>query len=272
MSLIDATGFAVRIVAGAGGIYLLLCALLWALQEKLIFHPRPLATTPTHPDAHAVEVDRGDAVLRGWTVNESSKGPLIVYFGGNAEEVSIHIDEFARIDATTVLVNYRGYGQSDGKPSQRAFVRDAVAIVNWAKQRYPDRRLMLFGLSLGSGVAALASPEVTPNAVILISPYRSVEHIARSAYPIFPVRWMLRHPFPAESVADDLPRALVVASPTDRVIRFSESRAMVEKLGEKAEFHTFTVAHNEFLAHPPVWRLVDEFVAKTGNDAPAASA
>ena len=257
MSLVD---LAVRIAIGVGGVYLLLCAVLWTLQEKLIFHPQRLAKAPTHPSAAPIEIESAGAVLRGWAVNADRSGPLIVYFGGNAEEVSVHIDEFARRGATTVLVNYRGYGQSDGKPSEQALVADAQTVIEWAKQRFPNRPLVLFGLSLGSGIAALATPATEPDAAILVSPYRSVEAIARATYPIVPIRWLLRHPFRAETAVHAMPRTLVFAAPNDRVIRFAESRAMVQLLGEKATLRTFDVAHGEFLFHAPVWQAVDEFL------------
>ena len=257
MSLVD---IAARIAIGIGGIYLLICTLLWVFQEKLIFHPQPLAKTPDQASAAALEIQGDEAVLRGWTVNADHEGPLIVYFGGNAEEVSIHIDEFAQRQATTVLVNYRGFGLSEGKPSEQALVADAQTVIEWAKQRFPSRPLVLFGLSLGSGVAALASPAAKPDALILVSPYRSVEHIARSTYPFVPIRWLLRHPFRAASAVDAMPRSLVFAAPNDRVIRFAESQAMVELLGDKATLRTFDVAHGDFLFHAPVWEAIDEFL------------
>ncbi len=260
MSWPEAATVALRVVLVLGGIYLALCAALWAVQDKLIFHPRGLVAEPRNPAARAVALERGDAVLRGWTVNEDADGPLVVYFGGNAEEVSAHVDGFAAQDATAVLFNYRGYGESDGKPSESALVEDAVAVADWAKERFPNRPLVLFGLSLGSGVAALATPRTKPDALVLVSPYRSVEHIARASYPIFPIRWLLQHPFRAETAVDAMPRTLVFAAPNDRVIRFRESEAMVRLIGDKAQLHTFDVAHGEFLFHPPVWTLVGEFL------------
>ena len=262
MSLAEAATFALRVGLGLGGLYLLLCVLLWALQDKLIFHPQKLATQPAHPAAEAIAIDRTDAVLRGWVVNADAppKTPLVVYSGGNAEEVSAHIDAFAQRAATTLLVNYRGYGESDGKPSENALVADAVAIVEWGRQRFPNRPLVLFGLSLGSGIATLSAPHVRPDAAILVSPYRSVEQIARSTYPIFPIRLLLRHPFRALEAVESMPQTLVFASPTDRVIRFSESQAMVDLFGEKAELLTLDVAHGDFLFQPFVWQAVDRFL------------
>ncbi|MYA15378.1 MAG: hypothetical protein F4Z28_00695 [Gammaproteobacteria bacterium] len=253
-----------QIVLTVLGAYVGVCALLWAFQERLIFYPRSMGPAPPNPPAAPIDIPRGDAVLRGWVVNAESDGPLIVYFGGNAEEVSRNTHNWARRAATTVLVNYRGYGESTGKPGEAALRGDAVAISEWARARFPERPLVLFGQSLGSGIAVLASPVVRPDALILISPYRSVEHIARRALPIVPVRGLLRHRFAAETVVADLPRTLVFASPQDEVIGFKENQAMVEAMNaaakEPVELRQFRLRHNQFLNHPPVWQAVDEFL------------
>ena len=259
-TLIDILALAARVFAVLGALYLLLCLLLWALQERLIFHPQPPAATPVPPAAKPVALDRGEATLHGWIVNEAAPGPLLVYYGGNAEEVSAHLPGWANLDRPTVLFNYRGYGASTGRPSEDALVGDAVAIAAWARQQLPGRPLVLFGLSLGSGIAVLAAAQVQPDAAILVSPYRSVAHIARRRFPIFPVRYLLRHPFDAESVAARMPPTLVFASPTDRVIPFDESAAMVATLGERAALRAFDVIHSGFLDHAPVWREVAVFL------------
>lgn len=246
------------------GAYIGVCALLWAFQEKLIFHPKPVRATPPNPPAEPIDLARPDAVLHGWVVNAESKGPLIVYFGGNAEEVSWNIPNWAERDATTVLVNYRGYGDSTGKPGEAALRSDALAVADWARTRYPDQPVVLFGQSLGSGIAVLTASTVKPDALILISPYRSVENIARRTVPFVPVRALLKHRFNAEGAVADLPRTLVLASERDEVIGFAENRAMIEAInagtGGLVELHTFRLFHNQFFGHPPVWEAVDDFL------------
>ena len=256
----DMLGIAVRIAAVLGALYLLACALLWAMQERMLFHPQPPGAESPHPAVQAVSIDRGDAVLHGWIVNEAADGPLLVYYGGNAEEVSEHLPGWADLNRPVVLFNYRGFGRSTGAPSEQALVGDAVEIARWARQRLPERPLVLFGLSLGSGIAVLAAAQTQPDAAILVSPYRSIAHIARSRFPIFPVRWLLRHPFDAQRVVGRMPATLAFASPGDRVIPFRESAAMVDALGGRATLHAFDVVHNAFLDHAPVWREVDAFL------------
>ena len=254
-------------VAALSLAYLASCVLLWSTQESLIFHPRPLKQQPTHHAAVPIKIDRSDAVLRGWVVNEGQGGPLIVYFGGNAEEVSVNIENFAERRATTVLLNYRGYGESSGKPTERHLVEDAVAASEWAKARYPGQPLVLFGSSLGTGVAALAAARVKPDAAILVSPYRSIAPIAQKYFRVFPVRWLLRHPFRAEAVVAAMPPTLVIASSIDDIIPYEESQAMVRAMraaenGSPVDFRTIDVLHGAFPVEPDFWQAVDEYLAE----------
>lgn len=246
--------------------YLGVCGLLWATQEKLLFYPRALAYPPTHPAAESAEVERPDALLRGWVVNPEEGGPIIVYFGGNAEEVSVNIGDFAKLRATTVLINYRGYGESTGKPSERHLVGDAVAVSAWARERFPDRPLVLFGSSLGTGIAVLAAAQVDPEAAILLSPYRSIARIAQKHFRVFPVRWMLRHPFRAESVVGAMPPTLVIASSVDQIVPYEESREMVRAMravddGSPVEFRTVDAPHVWIRDSPELWDAVDDYLA-----------
>ncbi|MDE0053143.1 MAG: alpha/beta hydrolase [Gammaproteobacteria bacterium] len=246
--------------------YLGACALLWATQDGLVFHPRSLADPPTHPAAVIAEIERSDAVLRGWVVNGDQAGPVIVYFGGNAEEVSVNIGWFADRRATTVLFNYRGYGDSTGKPSERHLVEDAVAVAEWSREQFPDRPLVLFGSSLGTGVASLAAAHAEADAAILVSPYRGIDRVAQKHFRVFPVRWMLRHPFRAEAVVAEMPPTLAIASSVDGVIPFAESEAMVQAMravegGSPVEFRTVDVPHGAFPYAPDFWQAVDDYLA-----------
>lgn len=246
--------------------YLAACGLLWATQERLLFYPRALEHPPAHAAAEPVEVERTDAMLGGWVVNAEHAGPVIVYFGGNAEEVSVNIGDFAMLRATTVLINYRGYGGSTGKPSERDLVGDAVAVSEWARDRFPDRPLVLFGSSLGAGIAVLAAAQVEPEAAILLSPYRSIARIAQKHFRVFPVRWMLRHPFRAESVVGAMPPTLVIASTIDQIVPYKESCEMVRAMraiedGPPIEFRTVDVPHIRIRDAPELWDAVDDYLA-----------
>ena len=143
--------------------YAALCALLYLLQERLIFLPRSLSEHTRSalrgiPEVVEIEVRAGDGTrLHGWLrrgTGGAGRRGLVIYFGGNAEEVSGQV-----LDADTVApwslaaFNYRGYGLSEGRPSEAALVADALVVYDRLAEREdidPDR-IVVFGRSLGSG-------------------------------------------------------------------------------------------------------------------------
>ncbi len=257
----------IRILIVLGAVYFGVCLLLYLLQDHMLFFPQPLQREPAGSHLEPLAVQRGDVTLRGWVVNRASEGPLVFYFGGNAEEVSELGGLFARLDAVTVLVNYRGYGTSDGKPTAAGLIDDAAAVVGEMRGRLgSDRPVILFGRSLGSGIAALATRSSDVDGVILMSPYRSIESIARRRYPFAPVGWLLKQDIDATLALDALPeRVLVLHARRDRVVPDRESRAFLELLPNDPEVVEFVGPHNIALETPELWAAIETFVEREGS-------
>ena len=251
-----------RLAAVTLAAYVGVCLLLYLLQDWMIFFPRSLANEPTGAHVERTSLQRGDVTLRGWVVNRHSEGPLLFYFGGNAEEVSGLVDVFARLDAVTVLMNYRGYGTSEGKPSASGLIEDAAAVVSGLRHRFgADRPVVLFGRSLGSGIAALAAGAEGVDGLILLSPYRSIERIAKRRFPFAPVGWLLRHNIDATLAIDALPeRILVLYATADSVVPTNESRAFIGELNSGPQILEFDGHHNIPLEAPQLWRAIEGFV------------
>lgn len=234
----------------------------------MLFFPRPLEREPAGLHVESASVERGGVTLRGWIVNGRSDGPLLFYFGGNAEEVSELADDFARLDAVTVLMNYRGYGTSGGKPTAAALIDDAAFMVAVMRERLgADRKAVLFGRSLGTGIAALTARRGDVDGIVLMSPYRSIEQIARRRYPFAPVGWMLRQDIDATLALDALPeRILVLYARRDRVVPSAESRAFLAALPVSPEIVEFIGPHNIALDTPELWRAIEAFVRRVQAD------
>ncbi|MDD9960671.1 MAG: alpha/beta fold hydrolase [Gammaproteobacteria bacterium] len=251
-----------RLAAVALAAYVGVCLLLYLLQDWMIFFPRSLANEPTGAHVERTSLQRGDVTLRGWVVNRHSEGPLLFYFGGNAEEVSGLVDVFARLDAVTVLMNYRGYGTSEGKPSVARLIEDAAAVVGGLRHRFgADRPVVLFGRSLGSGIATLAARAESIDGLILLSPYRSIERIAKRRFPFAPVGWLLRHNIDATLAINALPeRILALYATADSVVPTNESRAFIGELNSGPQIVEFDGHHNIPLEAPQLWRAIEGFV------------
>ena len=207
----------VALIAYAG-----LFILLYFIQDTLIFHPQPLwegarAALEKIPGTAELTVTAEDGTqLHGWLrhpLGERSKG-LVLYFGGNAEEVSGFVqDAPQQLPGWSVAsFNYRGYGKSAGKPSETALTADARTIFDYlsARPEIDPNRIVAFGRSLGSGVATQLAHARAVLGVVLVSPFDSLTAIARREYPIIPVSVLLRHPFDSIALAPRIDRPLIV--------------------------------------------------------------
>jgi hypothetical protein len=251
------------------------CLLGYFTQERLIFFPQrldervALGIQRSFPRSEAFELVVDDGVqLRGWLVDGPPRRPwpLIMYFGGNAEELSWLVSEFSRVpDWAALLVNYRGYGLSQGQPSEQALYRDALALYDQVTRRadIDSRRVVAIGRSLGTGVATYLASQRPIAGVVLISPYDSLVQVARRAYPFLPVDLLLRHRFESAARAPSIHAPLLaLAAAQDELIRPERSRRLVQAWGGPAQLEVLDgVDHNSIHLHADYWRLIDGFLA-----------
>ncbi len=212
------------LVALIVAVYLVLCAALFFFQRSLIYFPQPNAVisndsqlTLSMPDAQVSVITR------------ERVGPrALIYFGGNAEDVSRNLPEFAEAfpEYAVYLLNYRGFGGSGGSTSEEAIAEDALALFDQVYASHPQ--VSLIGRSLGSGVAVrLASQRPVQN-LILVTPYNSLEEIAARQYPWVPVKWLLKDRFESGKYAAHIrvPTLLLAASDDEVIPRASTQRLL----------------------------------------------
>jgi hypothetical protein len=258
------------------------CVLVYLTQERLIFFPQrldersALGIQQSYPRAEAFELETEDGVrLRGWLVGGSARRPwpLMIYFGGNAEEVSWLVPEFSRVpEWAALLVNYRGYGLSQGEPSETTLYRDALALYDYATQRadIDAQRVVAVGRSLGTGVATCLASQRPVAGVVLISPYDSLVEVARAAYPLLPVNLLLRHRFESAARAPSIRAPLLaLVAAQDDIIRPERSRQLARAWGGPVRLEVLSgVDHNTIQSHSDYWRLIFAFLAER-NVAPS---
>ena len=175
----------------------------WFTQESMLFFPQPVASTAHLPArASPLEVVSADGTrLRGWIVEgTAAPAPTVIYFGGNAEEVSWTLSD-ARWprEWTIVGLNYRGYSAREGKPGEPALTADSLAIYDALAKRddVDPHRIVVFGRSLGNAIAAHLAAARPVAGAILVSPFDSMTAIGKLHYPWLPVSLLLRHRFDA---------------------------------------------------------------------------
>ena len=263
------------------GVFIALCAVLYLLQDHLIFLRQPLVDSVRHatralPATTEIEVTAGDGTrLHGWLRHRVEATPphgLLIYFGGNAEEVSGHIhDAEAFAPWSVAAFNYRGYGLSEGRPSETALVADALVIHDRLAQRedIDPRRIVVLGRSLGSGVAVQLAAMRPVRAVVLVSPYDSLRSLARKQYPFIPVSLLLKHPFDSLARAPGIETPLLIlAGARDRLIPPALSRRLHDAwAGPKRWALIADADHNDIHARPGYWPEIHDFLATLAPDA-----
>ncbi len=196
--------------------------------------------------------------LHGWLVKEDSYGkdgpfiresgggvydatpaPLIIYFGGNYEDISLNIEDKRMYPGHSLaLVNYRGYGLSGGKPSEKNLYKDALFIYDYFADRseVDASKIVVMGSSLGGAVATYVAAHREVSGAILITPFDSALSVARDLYPFLPVKLMLRHHFDAATVAKAVTAPMVmIAAPDDEMIPFKHAENLFNAWGADLE-------------------------------------
>jgi pimeloyl-ACP methyl ester carboxylesterase len=239
--------------------------LVYLSQDSLIFHPQPLAESQRvmvakKRSVESVSMEAPDGTrLHAWHVKGD---PLILYFGGNAEEVSWMLDEAARRTpgAGWLLVDYRGYGSSGGSPSEKALSEDAL---RWY-DRFAGQRIFLFGRSLGSGVAVHVAAARPVAGVILVAPFDSMVAMGKHYYPVLPVSLLLRHRFESAAAAPGITAPLLcIVAERDEIIPAERSRALYDAwAGPKRWVELKGAGHNSTDDAANYWPSIVDFIKK----------
>jgi fermentation-respiration switch protein FrsA (DUF1100 family) len=243
-------------------------AAAWLAQERLIFFPQPVVSSPYLPaEAKPLEIVATDGTrLRGWMrAANAMPAPAVLYFGGNAEEVSgTLVDPRWPRDWTIVAINYRGYGTSEGTPGESALVADALVIYDAivAQPEVDARRIVALGRSLGTGVAEKLGAARPLAGLILVSPFDSLVALGRTHYPWLPVSTLLRHRFDSDVDARriQVPLLAIVAD-RDSIIPHERSQALYDAwAGPKSWLVVRATDHNTLSVPDAFWAGVAGFL------------
>jgi pimeloyl-ACP methyl ester carboxylesterase len=230
------------------GLYLGLCVLLFLTQRSQVYFP---VRESTAPGATPMSFAMDGAQIKVWAVERPGRAALL-YFGGNAEDVGASIGRFAeRLPGHSLhFVNYRGYGGSSGRPSERALVGDAVAIFDRLRARHDE--ISVVGRSLGSSVAVQLASEREVRRIALVTPFDSLVNVARAHLSWLPVGLLMRDRFDSVSRAPGISAdALVVIAEADEIVPRARSDALVAAFPERPRVVVLEGArHNEIDLDP----------------------
>ena len=250
---------------------------LFFLQRSLMYFPDTKRIDPADvsilqsPPTEITLDTPDDEYLVGWWYPPDDGAPTILHFHGNGGGLAIRVpryEYYARQGFGVLAMSYRGYSGSSGAPSERALIADAKLAVDWLKsQNIPTQDIVVYGESLGTGVAVQTAAQFDVKAVILESPYTSTRALAQARFPIFPVGLLMNDQYESDKYISDINASLlIVHGRRDRIIPFRFGRALFDQAKEPK---TFIPIENG--GHIPLYadrsaRLVVEFLNALGSD------
>jgi hypothetical protein len=217
----------------AASLYTTVLAAVWWGQERLLFHPvtlDPARVLAIDRDVHERTVDVPGARLSMLELRLPNPKGVVFYLHGNAgnlESWFVNTALYRRANFDLVMLDYRGFGKSSGRiESEEQLHADVQAAWNQVAPRYAGRRIVYFGRSLGTGLAAALAVQTPPDLTILVSPYTSMAAVAREHYPWVPTS-LLRYPLRTdETLAHVRSSVLLIHGDQDDLIPTAHSRAL----------------------------------------------
>ena len=239
--------------------YILAALYLYITQRSMIYFPHK---GPSDSHDSTFEIESDGHTLKGWVVNPGRR-KTIIYFGGNSERIEGNIDAFQTVfpHYTLHLLNYRGFGESDGKPTEAGLYQDALAIYDQLKAEHAH--ISVIGRSLGSGVASWLAASRKVEKLILITPFDSAKEVAQKAYPYFPMSLLLKDKHDSWSRAKQIDsRILMIIASDDAIISREHSDRLAEQFNpEQIEVVVIDDAtHNTISTHPEFFDAMQAFM------------
>ncbi len=242
------------IVITIAGVYLAFAGFLFIFQSHYIYYPERVLSVTPHSiglQFESVSFETTDGVqLSGWFVPSESARGVILFCHGNAGNISHRLDSiqiFHQLGLDVFIFDYRGYGQSEGKPTEQGTYKDAEAAWRYLieERQVKPNEVIIFGRSLGGAVASWLAQSHTPGGLILESTFTSLPDIAAGLYPYLPVRLLLRFEY---NTAEYLGRVdcpvLIVHSRDDEIMPFDHGQQLFESAKEPKKFLETTGTHN----------------------------
>lgn len=276
-----AEGEAVRkgllmLIALACALYLGAIGYLYLFQRSYVFHPSGVLAAPAErglADVEVVTLSAADGTtLTGWYREAAAGKPTILYFHGNAGNLSGRSERFRKIIGSRFglfAVTYRGFAGSGGAPGEAALFADALESFDWLAKRTDN--IVLHGESLGTGIATYVAAERPARALVLEAPYTAALDVAGETYPWVPVSLLMRDPFlTREHIRRVEEPILILHGTQDRVIPVEHGRRLFEAAPEPKRLAIVDGAGHDDLWDRGLWSTVLDFLRANGVAAQAA--
>ncbi len=229
------------------GFYSIFVSFLYSVQKKIIFRPVPL------PKDHVYEFDvdyeefnlahtNGEEINALYFPSEASKA-LIIYFHGNSKNLQHwgkYLPDVIDRGFDIVAIDYRGYGKSDGDVSEEGMYEDGELIYKWAKENHPNKEIILWGRSLGTGVASNLSTKKAAKKLILETPFYNMPDLVKTRFPLLIIPVELKYKFPNnDNLQQNDMTTYIIQGTKDSIVPMKSAKKLKTIL--EAEDHFYTI-------------------------------
>ena len=220
-------------------LYLFFGLLLFLFQRRIVFNTSGHPGTPKDYNlfsTKAIQIPTEDRIqLLSWFHLGSKKLPLLVYFHGNSFHIgdrAYRVQRYINQNWSVLLVSWRGFSGNKGKPSESNLYKDGEAVLKWISENtnFTNQKIVVYGESLGSGVAVELGIKYRFLSVVLEAPFTSIADIARKRYKIYPTAYLVRDKFDNISKISKLKSPLLIISgKKDEIVPHEHSIRLLNK-------------------------------------------
>jgi len=259
-------------------VYVTIMLLMYLFQDRMVYHPqRELLTSPSviglnYEDIYIETED--NVTLHGWYVPADSAQLTVLYLHGNAGNISGRLETLRllhELGISVYMVDYRGYGRSEGQPSEEGTYLDAQAIWNYlqVERNIPRGHIVVMGRSLGGSIAARLAARENPAAAVIESTFISAAELGSDLYPWLPVHWMLSYEYRTLEYIRQIKAPLFMAhSRDDEVVPFDHGKRLYQEASDPKVFLELSGSHGTgFMENEARYReALRAFLVKYVND------
>jgi pimeloyl-ACP methyl ester carboxylesterase len=246
-----------RVLVVLAGVYIAGGILLYFIQDLLLFHPKPLPQN--HRFGFSQPFDEINLPIEGRNLNivrfraEGTARGAVLYFHGNMRNIERYAyvaPLFTKLGYDLWMMDYPGFGKSTGKRSEQTLYDDARRVYELAGKEFTPQNIVIYGRSIGTGIASELASEKSCRMLILETPYYSIDALAKSYFPIYPVTPLTNYAFPIHQYLKKATAPTYIIHGTeDEVIPYSQSKRLKK---ENPALHLITIPdgrHNDLSEH-----------------------
>ncbi len=266
------------LLAIMAGIFFMRMFLIFKVQARLVYNPTRIVST--NPGQYGLDFQdityraRDGTAISAWFIPAKNSRKYILFCHGNYGNISGRKDFFKlfhRLGLNVFIFDYRGYGNSQGRPSEEGTYMDAEGAWNYLVEKIGAQpaEIVIFGRSLGGAVATWLAGIHPPRALILECAFTSIPDMAADMFRFFPAKYLTRYRYPTQKYIQKTQcPVLIIHSPDDKLVPFSHGKRLFELAGEPKRFLSLRGGHNEAVnvSRSAYHRSVKEFMADVFGD------